>query len=124
MTNIVIVDDDPGVQEAIRYVFDPMTYHVTIYPNGTSILRKECPIPDIYILDKQLSGVDGLDICRFLKGQEETKKIPVIMLSASPNIEILAQLAGADTMLEKPFEIKVLRKMVESYANVQPVISS
>ena len=115
MTNIIIVDDDPGVQEAFRYVFDPANYNVTIFPNGTEILCNECPVPDIYILDKQLSGVDGLDICRFLKGQEQTKHIPVIMLSASPNIGLLAESAGANNILEKPFEIKTLRKMVAGY---------
>jgi CheY-like chemotaxis protein len=115
MTNIVIVDDDPGVQEAFRYVFDPVKYNVTVSPNGTTILSNECPVPDIYILDKQLSGVDGLDICRHLKERKETKHIPVIIITASPNMVRQAAAAGADNILEKPFEIQVLRKMVADY---------
>lgn len=117
MRNIIVVDDDPGVREAFRYVFDPGNYTVTVFPNGMNLLNRECLIPDIYILDKQLSGVDGLDICRFLKGQEETKHVPVIMITASPDIARLAKSAGADDILEKPFEIKTLRSMVASYTD-------
>lgn len=117
MTNIVIVDDDPGVLEAFRYVFDPVKYQVTIFLNGTAILDNECPIPDIYLLDKQLSGVDGLDICRFLKGQHQTRHIPVIIMTASPNIFLLAQSAGADGILEKPFDVGKLRNMVNSHVH-------
>jgi CheY-like chemotaxis protein len=59
--------------------------------------------------------MDGLDICRFLKNQEETKDIPVIMISASPNIFELAKNAGADGVIEKPFPIKELRNMIETF---------
>ena len=115
MTNIIVVDDDPGVQEAFRYVFDPSSYAVTVFSNGASILNLVSPIPDIYILDKQLTGVDGLDICRFLKGREETRHIPVILISASPNISLLAEAAGVDAVMEKPFAVSALRKMVAHY---------
>lgn len=115
MKRILIIDDDPGMQEAFTFIFSSEEYEISIYNNGSSILNRECNIPDIYILDKQLSGVDGLDICRFLKSQANTIKIPVIMLSASPNIHKLALLAGADAALEKPFKMKILRELVDRY---------
>ena len=68
------------------------------------------------MIDKQLSGVDGLDICRFLKSQPETKDIPVIIISASPNIKGLSLQAGAHDTLEKPFHLRTLREMVNKYA--------
>lgn len=117
MKRIIIVDDDPGVQEAFKWIFSPQIFEISIYQNGSVVLKSECGIADIYILDKQLSGVDGLDVCRFLKNQAPTKKIPVIMLSASPNIHRLAKLAGADDSLEKPFRMKELREMVDKYVN-------
>lgn len=117
MKRIVIIDDDPGIQEAFTLIFDQKYYEILIYSNGKTILNGECSIPDIYILDKQLSGVDGLDICRFLRSQPDTSKVPVIMLSASPNIHKLSQLAGADDSLEKPFSMRVLRQMVDRYVN-------
>jgi DNA-binding response OmpR family regulator len=115
MKHIVIVDDDPGIQDAFPLIFTPDQYKVTKYANGNALLNKELIVPDIYILDKQLSGMDGLDICKFLKSNEKTKHIPVIMLSANPNIKKQAALAGADAALEKPFKIKMLRILVDKY---------
>ena len=118
MKRIIIVDDDPGVREAFRLIFSPHNFEVAIYHNWSSILTDESLVPDIYILDKQLTGVDGLDICRFLKSRISTRHIPVIMLSASPNIHVLARQAGADDSLEKPFGVKALRAMVDRYTTV------
>jgi CheY-like chemotaxis protein len=77
MKRIIIVDDDPGVQYAFTLIFDPQQYEVIICANGNLVLNNQYPIPDLFILDKQLSGVDGLDICRFLKSQPQTNHIPV-----------------------------------------------
>ncbi len=118
MTRIVIVDDDPSVREVFKLVFTPEKYEVNVYSNGTVIFEDRYPLPDLFILDKQLSGIDGLDICRFLKEKEVTKNIPVIILSASPYIKKSAQDAGADYILEKPFSVKELRDVVNRYAKV------
>jgi DNA-binding response OmpR family regulator len=115
MKRIIIVDDDPGIQYAFTVIFDPKLYEVIVYPNGKSVLTNQYPIPDLFILDKQLSGVDGLDICRFLKSQPQTSHIPVIMLSASPNIHMYAREAGADDALEKPFSVQVFRDLADKY---------
>lgn len=115
MKRIIFVDDDPGSQDAYKTIFEPGEFEVIVYPNGKAILSDQAEIPDLYFLDKQLSGVDGLDICRFLKSRESTRHIPVIMLSASPNIKRLAEAAGADATLEKPFSVKALRALVQAY---------
>ena len=109
---IIIVEDDKGIQEAARLVFERDGYGVTIFSNGDLLLTNAFDIPHLFILDKQLPGVDGLDICRFLKGQNSTKDVPIIMLSASPNIDRLAEMAGANCFLEKPFKMKTLRETV------------
>jgi DNA-binding response OmpR family regulator len=115
MKHIIFVDDDPGAQDAYKTIFDPQEYEVIIYSNGNTILNKKAEIPDLYLLDKQLSGIDGLDICRFLKSHENTSHVPIIMLSASPHIKRLAIAAGANDTLEKPFSVKDLRDMVQQY---------
>ncbi|MEO6914642.1 MAG: response regulator [Chitinophagaceae bacterium] len=112
MTSILFAEDDPAVQDAFRIMFERAGYIVTILANGQSILENDFEVPDIFILDKQLSGVDGLDICRHLKAQERTRHIPVIMLSASPLISRLAPTAGADDYLEKPFKMNDLFALV------------
>lgn len=76
---------------------------ITIFSNGIPLLKNNYEIPDIFLLDKQLAGSDGLEICRYLKSRDETKSIPVIMISATPGIKEMAKEAGADDFVEKPF---------------------
>jgi len=112
---IVIVDDSPAIRDCFRWILATDSYELTIYPSGTPILNGDYSVPDVFIVDKQLSGVDGLDVCRFLKSQEETRDVPIIILSASPNIKMLARNAGADGILEKPFQAKALKEMVDKF---------
>ena len=115
MKRILVAEDDPGMQDAIRLIFTRAGYDVNIIDDGDLLLKAGYANPDVFILDKQLSGVDGLDVCRFLKQQESTKDIPVIMLSANPHIGVLSKEAGADNFLEKPFRVRLLLEMVSTY---------
>ena len=65
------------------------------------ILNNQFTAPDIFLLDLYLSGVDGIDICKHLKADPALQPIPVIMISASPDIGIHAMLAWADGFIEK-----------------------
>jgi DNA-binding response OmpR family regulator len=100
---IIIADDDPGIQDIFRIMFEKAGYMITIFSNGIPLLKNNYEIPDIFLLDKQLAGSDGLEICRYLKSRDETKSIPVIMISATPGIKEMAKEAGADDFVEKPF---------------------
>lgn len=115
MKRITIIDDDPWIQDAFSLVFDPTVYSVSIYGNADTVYTTTGEKPDIIILDKQLSGVDGLDVCRQVKSNDETKNIPIIMLSATPEIVKLAKAAGADDALEKPFKMSLIRELVAKY---------
>jgi CheY-like chemotaxis protein len=106
--HIVIADDDPGIQEVFQLIFKRAEYHVTIYSDAGPLMRLEFENADLFLLDKQLSGVDGIDVCRFLKRHPLTKNIPVIMISANPGIIELAKDCRADDVIEKPFSVKVL----------------
>lgn len=113
MKHILIIDDDPGVLDALKMVFSKDNFEVTVYTNGNAILANNYTTPDIFIIDKQLSGVDGLDICRHIKANPGTQQVPIIVLSASPNLHKVASAAGADAFLEKPFGISALREVVQ-----------
>lgn len=112
MKTVIIVDDDPGILETMEIILQGMELGVTTFQNGDVILNNNFIPPDIFVIDKQLSGMNGLDICRYLKNREATKNIPVIMISASPDIQKLAKEAMADASIEKPFNIKDLRDLV------------
>lgn len=113
MKRIILVDDDPATRDALQMIFSTMPYQFDVCSTGEQVLEMTGDLPDLFLIDKQLSGVDGLQVCRTLKSGEHSKHIPVIVLSASPNIELLAAEAGADDVLEKPFHIKALWDKVE-----------
>jgi CheY-like chemotaxis protein len=116
MKKIIFVDDDPSIQVIAKLIFEKAGYEITVFPTGTPLLKNGYELPDVIILDKELPDRDGLEICRELKSQKKTKDIPVIMLSAYPNIKSMAESAGAEEGIEKPFSLKDIREVVAKYA--------
>ena len=112
---ILVVDDDPGIQDIFKIILESAGYIVEIVSNGEDLLEDKYTIPDLFLLDKRLSGIDGIDICHHLKSRKTTAHIPVIMVSANPGIGILSRKAGADDFIEKPFDIKHMLEMVKIY---------
>lgn len=100
---IIIVEDDAAISDIIRIILTKNGYIVEEFMEGKPVLEYSRSWPDLFLLDKQLTDIDGLDICRHLKQQPETKNIPVIILSAMPDLDRLAKEAGADAFIEKPF---------------------
>ena len=71
--------------------------------------------PDLLFLDIRLSGSDGRTICRQLKSQEATHRLPIIMLSAHKDTRQMVREAGADDFLAKPFEREDLLALTAKY---------
>ena len=111
---ILVADDDPGIRDIFKIIFERAGYSIEIKDDAEEVLKNNFTIPDVFLIDKLLSGYDGLDICRHLKSNPLTNHIPVIMVSASPDIGITAIKAGADDFVEKPFDLKYLLKVIES----------
>ncbi|MCH5718759.1 response regulator transcription factor [Niabella hibiscisoli] len=112
MKTIAFVEDDLGILDVARFIFERAGYTIRLHHSAGSLLSQLHSNPDIFILDKQLPDMDGLDLCRRLKTNADTSAIPVLMLSANPQIKSLASAAGADAVMEKPFEIKDLLSVV------------
>jgi len=112
---ILVVDDDQDIMEAIQFTLETNGYQVKTSDRGDNVDRlyenKES-LPDLIILDVLLSGKDGKVICKQLKSNDETKNIPVIMISAHPSAEKVIKEAGADDFLAKPFEVNGLLEIV------------
>jgi DNA-binding response OmpR family regulator len=115
---VLVTDDDPSLQDIFRIILESAGYEVEVRSSGVGILENQFMIPDLFLLDRQLSGIDGLDICRHLKRQEKTKHIPVIMISANPDIAQLSRDAGADDYIEKPFVKRYLLKVIEAHIGI------
>lgn len=111
MRTLFFVEDDEGLQDIAQLVFREPEFTVHIFSSAEELLDERA-YPHVYVLDKQLPGMDGLELCRILKADPRTREIPVVMVSADPDIKTLAVSAGAEAVLEKPFSIHVLLKAV------------
>ncbi len=113
---ILVVDDEPDILEFLQIILQEEGYTVLIAEKGDCVEKLyNGSLPDIILIDVLLSGKDGREIVKHLKSQEETKHIPVIMLSAHPNAELTAGEAGAEDFVAKPFDIDFLLKKIEQY---------
>ena len=110
---ILVTEDDPGLQDIFRLILEKAGYEVDILTSGVAIMQENFSLPDLFLLDKQLPGSDGIDICKQLKMAETTRHIPVIMISANPRISILSEDAGANAYIEKPFDKSSLLGLIE-----------
>jgi len=112
---ILVADDDAGIRDIISIILEQAGYIIDLKESGDDLLNNNFTIPHLFLIDKQLSGCSSIDVCRHLRSNDETKHLPVIMISASPDIGVLSREAGADAYIEKPFEISYLLKIVSFY---------
>lgn len=103
---ILVVDDDLDIIEFMRAMLEGAGYRVLAASTRQEIEQSVTSTPpDLVLLDLLLSGTDGRAVTRYLKSQETTARIPIIILSAHPHAESEAEAAGADGFLAKPFEM-------------------
>ena len=115
---ILVVDDDPDILDALQFMLEDAGYEVKTTEKGEyaeNLHDTNGGLPDVIILDVLLSGKDGRLICQKLKSQEETKRIPIIMISAHPNAKQSVTAVGADDFIAKPFDMDELLAKIAQY---------
>lgn len=109
--SVLIVEDEEDIRELVSYNLLKEGYQVTGVATGEEALRAvETKPPDLVLLDLMLPGVDGLTVCRKLKGNIRTASVPVVMLTAKgEEADIVKGLnMGADDYVTKPFSPRIL----------------
>jgi two-component system phosphate regulon response regulator PhoB len=108
---ILIVEDEEPLSLLLRYNLEAEGYRVETLARGDDAdtrLREQ--VPDLLILDWMLPGVSGIELCRRLRARDDTKSLPIIMLTArgeeSERVRGLA--TGADDYIVKPFSVPEL----------------
>lgn len=114
---ILIADDDPAILDSVQMLLRFSGYEVDPVLNQNILEEVIAKPPDIILLDIWMSGQDGRELCRDLKNNAQTKKIPVILISAGKNIKKSLQKAGADDFIAKPFEMKELLLKIKKYTS-------
>ncbi len=112
---ILVADDDAGILEMLKMMLEDAGYEVETTADGQTVGEVKEFVPDLILLDIWMSGMDGRDICKQLKSQQSTRKIPVIIVSANKDTDQLAKDAGADGFISKPFEIDNLLSVINKH---------
>ena len=116
---ILVVEDDPDILNALNIALGAVGFDVDVLLTGKSILKNQFVVPDLFILDKRLPDVDGLEICRFLKSKPNYQDVPVIVISASPKVKNKAMESGASVFIEKPFVMQELVNAIRATLHLQ-----
>jgi len=111
VTNILVVDDERDIVEAIEYNLKKEGYSVSRAFDGINGLKSAREkSPDLILLDLMLPGIAGLELCKTLKADPKTAQIPIIMLTAKgeETDKVVGLEIGADDYMTKPFGMKEL----------------
>lgn len=108
---ILVVEDEPDIRKLVHYNLTQDHYKVVEAESGDQALKLiQRDKPSLVILDLMMPGMSGLEVCRVLRGQDETAKLPILMLTAKAgeSDRVLGLELGADDYLAKPFSPREL----------------
>ena len=111
MSYLLVVDDNEDMRLMVREVLTSAGHEVQLAPDGlTALAAIQEREPDLLVLDLIMPGMSGIEVCRALKRNPFTARIPVLMLTARGDIDhkLAGFEAGADDYLAKPFEPREL----------------
>jgi DNA-binding NtrC family response regulator len=112
---IIIFDDDEDILSICRYILEEQGWEVHTFTDCNNILEKVSGVcPDIILMDNWIPDAGGIIATQTLKKDGELKNIPVVYFSANSDIQLLADHAGAETYLAKPFDLEELERVINT----------
>jgi cyclic di-GMP phosphodiesterase len=119
---VLVVDDDEGIRQLFGRWLAAQGYTVVAVGDGTAALDAvQQQSPDVVLLDIAMPGLNGVEVCRRIKGEQATRLTPVILVSAVDGVEdrIAGLAAGADDFLSKPPDANELLTRVGAVVKVK-----
>ncbi|NUQ12332.1 MAG: response regulator, partial [Gemmatimonadaceae bacterium] len=117
MSYLLLADDNEEMRLMLRDLFRSAGHEVTMVEDGHAALSAiQAREPDLVVLDHAMPGMNGFEVCRRVKTNPFTARIPVLMLTAQSTVESKVEgfAAGADDYLAKPFDPRELRARVQA----------
>ena len=119
MKKVFIFDDNIEILELCTEILEDLGLEVKTSPTTNSVEEQVSSyMPDLIFMDNWLPDMSGIEATKLLKANDRLKNIPVIYFSANSNISELANQAGADDFLAKPFDIDKFGETVKKYTGV------
>jgi CheY-like chemotaxis protein len=118
MARILIIDDDAGVRGVLKMMLERAGHEVTAGACGADGLQfARERRPDLVLLDIEMPGMNGFDVCSLMKTDTNLRDVPVIIMTGRPlaGVPARAQAVGAVDLLSKPFERERLLEKVSEY---------
>ena len=115
MLKILIVDDDPSILDAMEVALNLEGYEVESTTKGEETFSKiDSFSPDLVLMDVYLSGIDGRDICKKIKSNHKTSKLPVVIFSADKSMKQVFRECDANDFIGKPFKMDELYDKIKN----------
>ena len=114
---VLVADDDPDILTLVAFRLEQAGYEVLTAPDGEEAIRLALDRrPDLVVLDVRMPKLNGFEVTARLRGNENTSKMPIVLLSASVREASIAKgfEAGADDYLKKPFSPQELLARIEA----------
>lgn len=117
---ILILDDDSDILFFCTYVFENMGFEVASSTHCNDIISQVSSAdPDMILIDNWIPDIGGVKATQQLKASENFNDIPVVLFSANSNLSELAEEAGADDYLRKPFDLDELEALALKHIKVK-----
>jgi DNA-binding response OmpR family regulator len=117
---ILVVDDEWELRNLLTEFLTGEGYDVIQASNGEEALElAEKEEPQVILLDIKMPGIDGIEVCRRLKEEDQTRFIPVIMVTALEDRDVDAFVEGADDFVIKPFSLMEFSFRVRSMLRIK-----
>jgi DNA-binding response OmpR family regulator len=113
---LLIADDDEDILQLLSFRLERAGYEIVQARNGAEALRLAIELrPALAVLDVMMPGLTGFEVTRELRANEETRAMPIILLTAKAQPSDVSQgmAAGADDYVKKPFDARDLKDRVE-----------
>jgi DNA-binding response OmpR family regulator len=119
LAKVLIVDDEKDVRDLLQSFLNATGYQVIMASSGEEAIKlAKSESPNAILLDVKMPGIDGVETCRRLRAEEQTRFIPVIIVTAFGTTEKEATDAGADDLINKPFNLTDLAVRVKSLLRI------
>lgn len=126
--HIVVVDDNPDNQILLKARLSRRDYDVETYSSGAEFLSslQSGKLPDLLLLDFMMPGMSGLDVIKTLRRQLDTQHLPIIVVSAAgeENMVVEALRAGANDFVTKPVNFEILLARIETHLRMRDALET
>jgi DNA-binding response OmpR family regulator len=124
MKKVLIIEDEQDIIDIATMILEDEGYEVSSFSDFVGYESKvNDSHADLVLLDLNLHGYNGKDICKYIKSHDHLKQTSVVLMSANKDIKLVKEEAGADAFICKPFDLIDFIQTVKTYINIKETVS-